>query len=127
MINVWQVLFALAAFFNFAVATAMLAAPDRVARHLGITGPGASYVVATVGVLVAAFGIGYAMIAYRPRHHRGIVGIGMVGKVGVAGLGVMQYAAGIIPAHYLVLALGDVTFAVLFGLFLWRAYQGWAH
>ena len=123
----WQLLFALAAFFNFAVATAMLAAPERIALHLSITGPGAPFVVATVGMLIGAFGVGYALAAYQPRHHHGVILIGMLSKFGVAGLGALQYAAGIIPLRYLALAMGDVAFAALFALFLWRARRGWAH
>jgi hypothetical protein len=118
---VWRGLFVLAAFFNFAVATAMLAAPDRIAMHLRVHGPGAPFVIATVGILIGAFGIGYALAARAPTHHRSVIWMGMVGKLGVAGLAAMQFAAGIIPFRYFALGMGDVAFAALFALFLWRS------
>lgn len=116
----WRVFFAVAAFFNFAVATAMLVVPARMAPHLSIGGAGAPYVTATVGILIGAFGIGYAMVANSPSRHRGIVWIGMVGKLGIAAVAMLQFAAAIIPFNYFVLGMGDLVFAIMFGLFLRR-------
>ena len=116
----WRVFFAGAAFFNLAVATAMLAAPAAMARHLSIGGAGAPYVAAAVGLLIGAFGIGYAIVASAPSRNRGIVWMGLAGKLGISVLATMQFAAGIIPFRYFALGMGDVVFAVMFAIFLWR-------
>jgi hypothetical protein len=112
--------FAVAALFNIAVGAAMVIVPSRIAMHLNVDGLGAPYVVATVGLLIVAFGIGYGMVAQDPAHNRGVIWIGMIGKLGVAGLGALQFAAAIIPFRYLALGMTDVVFAGLFALFLWR-------
>jgi hypothetical protein len=120
MMRVWRTIFAVAALVNLAVGGAMLAAPARVAAQLGIGGPGGGYALAMVGLMIAVFGLGYALVAREPARHRGIVWIGMIGKLGAAGLAAMQYAAGLIPTSTFALGMGDVVFAALFALFLWR-------
>jgi hypothetical protein len=116
----WRVFFAIAAFFNMAVATAMLVAPGQMAGHLSIGGAGAPYVVATLGILIGAFGLGYAIVSSAPSRNHGIVWMGLVGKLGVAAMAMLQFAAGMIPFSYFALGMGDLVFAVMFGLFLWR-------
>lgn len=116
----WRVFFAIAAFFNMAVATAMLVAPGQMAGHLSIGGAGAPYVVATLGLLIGAFGLGYAIVASAPARNHGIIWMGVVGKLGVAAMAMLQFAAGMIPFNYFALGMGDLVFAVMFGLFLWR-------
>jgi hypothetical protein len=116
----WRGLFAFAAFVNLAVGGAMAAAPARVAEQLGVTGPGGPYAITMVGMMIAVFGVGYAIVARNPAGNRGIVWIGIVGKLGAAALAAMQYAAGLIPTSTFALGMGDVVFAALFALFLWR-------
>lgn len=116
----WRGLFAVAAFFNFAVGAAMLAATTRISAQLGVLGPGAPFTIAFAGLLIVTFGIGYAMVAYAPAANRGIVWIGAIGKLGVAALGAAQYFAGAVPFGTFALGLGDLAFVVLFALFLWR-------
>jgi hypothetical protein len=116
----WRVFFAIAAFFNMAVATAMLVAPVQMAHHLSIGGAGAPYVAAILGVLIGGFGIGYAIVSSSPSRNRAIVWIGLTGKIGVAAMALAMFAAAIIPFNYFALGMGDLVFAVMFGLFLWR-------
>lgn len=116
----WRGLFAFAAIYNLLVGGAMLAAPARIAAQLQLSGAGAPFAVAMVGLLVAVFGLGYALVSHSPAQNRGIVLIGLVGKTGAAALGALQYAAGVISAGGFALAMGDLVFVALFALFLWR-------
>lgn len=116
----WRVLFALAALYNLAVGGTMLAAPGALAPQLGVEGSGAPFALMMSGLLIAMFGIGYALVARDPPGNRGIVWIGMIGKIGAAVLGTLQYQAGIVPFSTFMLGMGDLVFVALFALFLWR-------
>jgi hypothetical protein len=117
--NLWRVLFAFAAIWNLAVGGAMLAAPARAAEGLGISGAAGPFAIAMCGMLIAVFGVGYAMVAAQPAQNRGIVWIGLIGKIGAATLGALQYVAGIIPVSTFALGMGDLAFAAAFAAFLW--------
>jgi hypothetical protein len=116
----WRGLFALAAFYNLAVGGAMLAAPERIAAQLGVSGTGAVYAMLMVGLMVAVFGVGYAMVSGAPAKNRGIVWIGAIGKFGAAALAAVQFNAGVIAMNTFLLGMGDLAFVALFALFLWR-------
>lgn len=116
----WRGLFGFAAFWNLAVGGAMLAAPARVAEQLQIAGAGGPFAVAMAGLLIGVFGVGYAMVSAAPAKNRGIVCIGVMGKLGAAALATVQFNAGVVPFSTFALGLGDLAFAALFVLFLWR-------
>jgi len=116
----WRGLFAFTAFFNLAVGGAMMAAPDRVAAQLSVTGAGAPFAMVMVGMMIAVFGLGYAIVARAPAANRGIVWIGLVGKLGAAALATVQFSAGIIGAGGFALGMTDLLFVAAFALFLWR-------
>lgn len=120
MITFWRGLFAVAAFFNLAVGGAMLAGADRVAAQLDVAGAGAPFVMMMTGILIAAFGIGYALVAAAPAKNRGIVWIGAIGKAAVVALAAFQFNAGAVPQNTLLLSMGDLAFVALFAFFLWR-------
>lgn len=77
-----------------------------------------------LGVLIGAFGVGYAVVARKPTRNRAIVWSGMIGKLGLILLGAMQFAAGTIEFRFFALGLGDLVFAGLFGLFLAKTNGG---
>lgn len=118
--TLWNALFSLAALVNLGVGGAMAATPREVAAQLGVLGPGAPYAITMVGMMIAVFGVGYAIVARDPARNRGIVWLGVIGKFGAAGLAALQYAQGLIPQTTFVLGMGDAVFAALFLLFLWR-------
>ncbi len=120
MATFWRGVFAVVAFFNFAVGGAMLIGADRMATQLDITGAGGPFIVMMAGVLIATFGLGYALVALAPAKHRGIVWIGATGKAGVVVLAAQQFTASAVPQNTFLLSLGDLTFVLLFALFLWR-------
>lgn len=116
----WRGLFAFAALWNLAVGGVMLAAPARVAEPLQISGVGGAFAIAMAGLLIAVFGVGYALVSAAPAKHRDIVWIGVVGKLGAAVLAAIHFNAGNLPFNTFALGMGDVAFAALFALFLWR-------
>jgi hypothetical protein len=116
----WRVLFALAALYNLAVGGTMLATPGALAEQLNVEGAGAPFALMMSGLLIAMFGVGYALVARDPAGNRGIVWIGMIGKIGAAVLGTIQYQAGVVPLTTFALGMGDLVFVALFALFLWR-------
>jgi hypothetical protein len=73
-----------------------------------------------VGLMIAVFGVGYAMVSAAPAKNRGIVWIGVIGKIGAAVLAAVQFNAGVIPFSTFLLGMGDLVFVALFALFLWR-------
>lgn len=100
--------FALAAAYNFVIGGAGLAtisAPvnDRI-----------------VGLLVACFGIVYALVAWRPERFGPVLWAGIVGKLGVVALLLPVVIAGAAPAGTGVILGGDVLFTVGFLVFLLR-------
>lgn len=120
MTKFWRGVFGLAAVFNLIVGGAMLAAPERVAAGLSVSGAGAPFAILMTGLLIAVFGLGYTMVARDPVRNRGIVWMGMIGKFGVVVLATTQYATGVVPFNTFATSLGDLAFVVLFALFLWR-------
>lgn len=118
--KLWRVFFSIAAAVNLLMGAMMMAAPSRVAEQLGVAGSGGPYAIFMIGMMVAVFGLGYALTARRPAEHRGIVIIGAVGKLGAAALAAVQYSQQIIPFSTFALGMGDLVFALGFGLFLWR-------
>lgn len=120
--KVWRTIFAVAAIYNLAVGGAMIAAPERIADQLEVSGEGGLYLTVMAGILIAVFGIGYALVAAAPAKHRGIVWIGMIGKAGVVLLtGARVFLDGVVmPAQQIALPMGDLVFVALFARFLWR-------
>lgn len=115
---IWRIVFGVAAAFNFAVGGSLLLATERVAQQM----PGAHdlYDLQFAGLMIAVFGVGYAMVARDPAGNRGIVWIGALGKLGVVALSTMYLLADAFPMRTYALALGDLLFVALFALFLWR-------
>lgn len=118
--SLWRTFFAFTAFYNVAFGAAMTAAAGQAAAGLGVSGPGGPYAVAMVGLLIAIFGVGYAMVARDPARNRGIVWVGLLSKIAAPALGAVQYVAGAIPFSTFAIGMVDLAFAFAFALFLWR-------
>lgn len=69
---------------------------------------------------VLTFGIGYAIAATHPSRHRGLILMGILGKVGVTVVFVMRWLDGVATWRVLPPVGVDVVFAVLFARLLWR-------
>jgi hypothetical protein len=67
--------------------------------------------------------IGYAIVAYNPLRHTGIVIVGGIGKVGFAISLFKLYLAGIASSVVFVVIVGDLVFASLFLYYFWRVHK----
>jgi hypothetical protein len=82
--------------------------------------PGAGVTDRIVALLVGCFGLLYAMVARAPQHLGQVLWAGVIGKLGVVALMLPEVQAGrAVPGTGWIL-LGDMTFTVLFVVFLLR-------
>lgn len=85
--------------------------------------PGAGVTDRIVAVLVGCFGLVYAMVARAPQQLGQVLWAGVFGKLGVVALMLPEVQAGrAMPGTGWIL-LGDMTFTVLFVVFLVRGRQ----
>jgi predicted acyltransferase len=118
-VNGWRLMFAVAAAFNAAVGLAMLFAPAAISGGSVASDP-ALLVARTAALLILTYAIGYAMVAWAPRDHRGIVILGVIGKLSLVALVAWMAAMGEVPMATVVLVSGDLLFAAAFIVFLRR-------
>lgn len=116
--RVWRVFFAFTALCNFAVGGALVAASGPVAAHLGVSGLGSAYLVGLAGLLIAMFGLAYAVVAWDPPRNRNLVVIGAIGKASAAVLASFHALAHHIPDDVFLLGAGDLVLALLFAVYL---------
>jgi hypothetical protein len=114
----WRIFFGAAALNNLIVGGIMLFGADQAAARIGVTGPAAGYIVGFGGLLVAIFGVAYALVAYRPLPNRNLVVIGALGKACAVVLASWHALAGHISQGTYRLAMGDLIFVLIFGVFL---------
>lgn len=114
----WRLFFCVAALNNLVIGGIMMFAADQAAARIGVTGPAAGYIVAFGGLLVAVFGVAYALVAYRPLPNRNLVAIGAFGKACAVALASWHALAGHISQSTYMLAMGDLVFVLIFCLFL---------
>lgn len=117
-VRFWRALFAFTALCNVGVGTVMLVFADPAAALIGVSGAAASYIVGLAGLLIAMFGVAYAVVAWRPLPNRNLVVIGALGKASAVVLASAHAFAGHIPHVVLLLAAGDLPLALAFAVFL---------
>ncbi len=115
----WRLTFFAAALFNFAVGLPMVIAPGLVGGGLGMA-TADPFTLRLIGWMITTFGIGYAMVGLEPRKHRGIVLLGIIGKVGVIALTWWLAWRGLVARDFALLAGGDLFFVAVFVAFLRR-------
>ncbi len=67
--------------------------------------------------------IGYAVVAFNPLKHAGIVMVGGIGKVGFAIALLKLHMSGLANAVVYIVIIGDLIFSVLFLYYFFRLYQ----
>lgn len=67
--------------------------------------------------------VGYAIVAYNPVRHTGIVLVGGIGKIGFAIQLLKFYAAGIANANALFVIIGDFIFFAFFVYYYYRLHR----
>ena len=117
--NQQHILFYSAAIFNWA-ACFILFAPLGIANTLGLShsvGNGPFDQIALMAI--ALLGLGYWMVAGDPVAHRGIVVMGLIGKIAFVGIIFSHYFfVGDVNLNLAGLASGDIIYSVLFYRFL---------
>ena len=116
--RLWRLFFLAAALNNLIIGAVMLIGADAAAAQIGVSGPAAGYSVGFGGLLVAVFGIAYALVAYRPLPNRNLVAVGALGKAAAVALASWHAMQNHIPHNTYLLAMGDLVFVVFFCLFL---------
>ena len=113
-------MFLIGAIWNLLGGVLVLVLTDWIfaSAHLPLPDP-PSYYQSWIALFMT-FGIGYYMAFRNPYANKNIVILGMIGKLAFAAIftgGVIVFP-GRIPMLFLIAVIGDVIFAVLFGLFL---------
>lgn len=121
----WSTLFWVAFGYNLFGASGPLLQPELFLKLFFVAPPQSMSVVSQVHlqlgwVSVLSFGIGYAFVALDPTKNRGIVWLGMAGKMYVGLLFVLFWSKGHLQLAAMLGGLGDILFAFLFLLFLWQ-------
>jgi hypothetical protein len=112
-----RLLFRTAALFNWAAVAFFLPALG-LANRLGRGAPSdTAFEHLGIGA-IALFGLGYWMVASAPEQNRGIVQLGLLGKIVAIVLVVGHYLAGNVSLPLALVVSGDVIFAVLFARYL---------
>ena len=114
----WQLLFVVAAVFNFGVGLMLLLAPTTFVETVGYPIPPDFLFVRVSGLLIACLGACYALLAWAPQRMRPLALVGAVGKIGAVTLFGAYWIAGVLPFPAFALALGDLGFAAAFLAFL---------
>ena len=118
-------LFGIAAGFNFVVAAGLTVGRPLLAPIVRMdTAAGTNaMLIDLAGVLIAAFGYGYARAAANPDGFRQCISLGVVGKLLVVAVALAHFLAGDVAWPLPALASGDLLFAALFLQFL-RRHRG---
>lgn len=118
----WRAFFWVAAAYNLLAGLPPLLGLAQGSAIFGIVAPDpqVSVILQMMGLLVVAFGIGYAMVARDLVAGRAIVRMAIIGKLGVFALIGWHFIAGTMPLPVFAAAVGDLLFALGFIAFLRR-------
>jgi len=114
-----KILFYSAAIFNW-VACLVFIEPLGLAATFNLSHAVSNDPFGQIALLaIAAFGFGYWMVVSNPVAYRGVVILGLIGKIGVVAIAFGHYFfVGDVNFNLASLTLGDVIFAVLFFRYL---------
>ena len=117
--NQQRILFYSAAIFNW-VACLIFLAPLGIASAFDLSHSISNGPFDQVALLaIALFGLGYWMVAGDPVAHRGIVILGLIGKIAVPGIMFSHYFfVGDVNFSLAGLTIGDIIYAVFFYRYL---------
>jgi len=116
----YHVLFAGSALFNLTMAAMLIFKPDFMLARLEIRDPAARLLAQSFASSVAAWGIGYALIAYDQQTFRNFAWLGVISKTIFFLIYFAALKNGRLKFAAFVPALIDLILAVLFAEFLWR-------
>lgn len=116
----YHVLFAGSALFNLTMAAMLIFKPDFMLARLEIRDSAARLLAQSFASSVAAWGIGYALIAYDQQAFRNFAWLGVISKTIFFLIYFAALKNGRLKFAAFVPALIDLILAVLFAEFLWR-------
>jgi peroxiredoxin len=121
-----RITLAAAALYNLVWGTWVVVAPEAIFRWVGITPPLYPQIWQCVGMIVAVFGVGYAIAALAPLRHWPIVVVGLLGKT-LGPIGFLQAATGgDLPWSFgVTIVTNDLIWVVPFALILRATYSQW--
>lgn len=120
----WNLLFWVAAFYNWLVGIPMFVSPGLAMAGFGTTVPDDLSLTRVAGALIFCFGVIFAMVARDPDRYKPIVWTGLFGKLGVAFIFLPDWLAGNVSLSAILLTLGDMVFCVMFIAFLMHHKPG---
>jgi len=107
--------------FNVVAGLAMATLYHEGFRLLGVPKPALALPVQMMGGFVVLFGVGYHMVARRPREHRGVLLLGFWSKLIGSLLTVWAIGRGQLPGwFFLVVLLADIVYLLPFYVILRR-------
>ena len=114
-----KILFYSAAIFNW-VACLVFIEPLGLAKILNLSHAVSSDPFGQIALLaIAIFGLGYWMVVGNPTAYRGVVTLGLVGKIGVVMIAFSHYFfVGDVNFNLAGLTIGDLVFATFFYKYL---------
>ena len=113
-----RVLFRTAAVFNWSAVALFLPALG-LAERLGLSPAPTGTLFEHVGIAaIGLFGVGYWMAGSAPDRQRGVIQLGLAGKVIVVALVLAYYLAGDANLRLTLVISGDAIYAVLFTRYL---------
>jgi hypothetical protein len=114
-----KILFYAAAIFNW-VACLVFIEPLGLAKILNLSHAVSSDPFGQIALLaIAAFGFGYWMVVANPTAYRGVVIVGLIGKIGVAMIAFAHFFfIGDVNFNLASLTIGDLVFAAFFYKYL---------
>ena len=113
-----KILFYSAAIFNWAACLVFIE-PLGLAATLKLSHAVSNDPFGQIALLaIAIFGFGYWMVVSNPAAYRGVVILGLIGKIAVVAITFGHYFFGDVNFNLAGLMLGDVIFAVLFFRYL---------
>ena len=118
----WTRFFIFCGIYNvFLVGLPIVIDPTILAATSGLTLPAGDWLfVRCFGAVVATFGVGYFMVSRDLDRNRGIIVIGIVGKVAVALLFLAYWIKGAIGFRPFLAGFSDLIFVAFFWRFLSR-------
>ena len=90
----------------------------RFASGLEITEPSILFTFFMLCFAVALFGLGYLMVAFNAVANRGLVVVGVIGKISFPAMALYGYLNGMATLEFMVVIFGDVIWAGLFTRYL---------
>lgn len=117
----WKILFLVVGLFNGLAGCLGMVFPAhglRFVNGLEITEPSILFIFFIFCFVVALFGLGYFMVAFNAVANRGLVVVGVIGKISFPAMALFGYLNGMATLEFMLVIAGDLVWAGLFIYYL---------